>query len=107
MKPDPQEFIKAVKQIVAAIPRGKVSTYGDVAAIAGYPSHARLVGRVLGDIGTDSPIPCHRVVNAQGRPAPHWHSQAAMLRSEGIRLTTTTRVNLSIYRWRPDILEDF
>ena len=103
MKPDIVIFTKAVKEIVAAIPKGRVLTYGDVAALAGYPSHSRLVGRILGDIGMDSPIPCHRVVNAQGRPAPHWHSQIRLLRSEGIILKPNNNVDLRIYRWNPEM----
>ncbi|MDE6056992.1 MAG: MGMT family protein [Muribaculaceae bacterium] len=86
MKLDTVEFARTVREIVAAIPPGKVATYGDVAALAGAPSHARLVGKILGCIGMDSDIPCHRVVNCQGRPAPHWISQAALLRDEGVEI---------------------
>ncbi|MDE5881374.1 MAG: MGMT family protein [Muribaculaceae bacterium] len=102
MKVDTVEFAIAVKQIVAAIPKGKVATYGDVAALAGAPSHARLVGKILGAIGMDSPIPCHRVVNASGRPAPHWLSQTPLLRNEGVRFKSNGNVDLSSHRWNPD-----
>ena len=98
---DTIEFARAVKEIVSAIPPGKVATYGDVAALAGSPSHARLVGKILGAIGMDSDIPCHRVVNCQGRPAPHWLSQTALLRAEGITFTSANHVNLRLYRWNP------
>ncbi len=102
MKIDIVEFARAVKQIVAAIPEGKVATYGDVAALAGGPSHARLVGKILGAIGMDSPIPCHRVVNASGRPAPHWQSQPMLLRKEGVTIKPNGNVDLSLHRWNPD-----
>ena len=105
MKTDTFEFTRAVKEIVSAIPPGKVATYGDVAALVGSPSHARLVGKILGNIGMESEIPCHRVVNAQGKPAPHWHSQAALLRTEGVVLTPANRVNLREYRWNPYLHE--
>ena len=101
MRPDITAFTKAVEEIVSAIPPGRVLTYGDVAALAGHPTHSRLVGRILGCIGIDSPIPCHRVVNAQGRTAPHWHSQIRLLQSEGIILKPNNNVDLSIYRWNP------
>ena len=101
MKLDKIEFTHAVKDIVSEIPPGKVLTYGDVAALAGSPSHARLVGKLLGSIGMDSVIPCHRVVNAQGRPAPHWDAQADLLRAEGIIIGSSNRVKLSLYRWDP------
>ena len=102
MKVDSVEFALAVKEIVAAIPKGKVATYGDVAALAGSPSHSRLVGKILGAIGIDSPVPCHRVVNASGRPAPHWLSQRALLTNEGITLRSNGNVDLSLHSWHPD-----
>ena len=101
MKLDTVEFARTVREIVAAIPPGKVATYGDVAALAGAPSHARLVGKILGCIGMDSDIPCHRVVNCQGRPAPHWISQAPLLRDEGVEIGPTNHVNLRKHRWNP------
>lgn len=60
----PQE---RVWQVVAAIPRGRVATYGQVAELAGMPRHARLVGRTLGNLPDESPLPWHRVVNASLR----------------------------------------
>lgn len=102
MKVDSVEFAIAVKEIVAAIPKGKVATYGDIAALAGAPSHARLVGKILGAIGMDSPIPCHRVVNAVGRPAPHWLSQTPLLQKEGITFKSNGNVDLRLHRWYPD-----
>jgi methylated-DNA-protein-cysteine methyltransferase-like protein len=46
------------------IPRGKVASYGQVAALAGMPSHARYVGRTLGELPNDTRLPWHRVVNS-------------------------------------------
>lgn len=46
------------------IPSGKVATYGQVAALAGMPAHARLVGRALANLPTGTRLPWHRVVNA-------------------------------------------
>lgn len=53
--------------VVAMIPRGTVATYGQVAALAGMPRHARLVGRVLRNLPRSSRLPWHRVVNASLR----------------------------------------
>ncbi|MDE5774685.1 MAG: MGMT family protein [Muribaculaceae bacterium] len=103
MKFDNISFASAVTQIVSAIPSGKVATYGDIAALAGHPAHARMVGKILGCIGTESDIPCHRVVNAQGRTAPHWHGQQALLRNEGILIRPSGLIDLKIFRWHPDI----
>jgi len=54
-------------QVVAAIPRGRVATYGQVANLAGMPRHARLVGRTLSNLPNGSRLPWHRVVNASLR----------------------------------------
>lgn len=92
--------------IVSAVPAGKVTTYGDVAALAGSPSHARLVGRILAAIGMDSDVPCHRVVNAQGRPAPHWHRQRPLLESEGVVFNQNGLIDMRRFRWQPASAED-
>ena len=56
--------------VVAAIPRGSVATYGQVADLAGLPGRARLVGRALGELPERHPAPWYRVVGAGGRSAP-------------------------------------
>ncbi|MDE6010815.1 MAG: MGMT family protein [Muribaculaceae bacterium] len=94
-------FAREVREVVKAIPKGMVSTYGDVAALAGAPSHARLVGRILAGFGMDSDVPCHRVVNARGACAPHWHAQAALLRGEGVGFTQGGYVDMTLHRWQP------
>ena len=53
--------------VVAAIPRGSVATYGQIADLAGMPRHARLVGRTLSDLPAETKLPWHRVVNASLR----------------------------------------
>ena len=60
-QPSPQERIW---QVLALIPEGKVATYGQVAALAGMPSHARYVGRTLRELPKNTRLPWHRVVNA-------------------------------------------
>lgn len=61
---DPRERIW---QVVAAIPGGRVATYGQVARLAGMPSHARFVGRTLSNLPSGTRLPWHRVVNASLR----------------------------------------
>ena len=63
-------FQTEVLNIVSQIPRGKVTTYGNVAALAGWPSHSRMVGRTLRYTPGAELQPCHRVVNKEGRTAP-------------------------------------
>ncbi len=91
-------------QIVAMIPRGKVATYGQVAALAGMPSHARYVGRTLRVLPRGSKLPWHRVINASLkislRTAGDSHSlQKRRLQAEGVSFVGP-RVARQ-HRWEP------
>ena len=80
-------FRDAVYQIVAAIPHGKVSSYGTVARLAGYPRHARFVGRLMSQLPKDTQLPWHRVLRSDGHialPAGAAQRQIARLESENI-----------------------
>ena len=76
-------------QVVALIPPGKVASYGQVAALAGMPRHARLVGRTLAQLPAGSKLPWHRVVNAslkiseRGDSDSH-QAQRQRLNAEGV-----------------------
>ena len=79
-----------VYRIVKQIPRGKVSTYGRIAKLVGI-KNPRLVGSILHKNIDPEHIPCHRVVNAQGRVASSYafggaKSHIAKLQKEGIRV---------------------
>ena len=98
----------AVLSAVRAIPRGKVATYGDVAAAAGLAGRARLAGRVLREMPETlaAIVPWHRVVGATGvlsvgRFAPHTAlTQRMRLEREGVRFTRGGRVDLERHRAR-------
>ena len=62
-----QELAQMILNVIVQIPRGKVASYGQIAQYAGLPKHARLVGRVLGQLPNDHNIPWFRVINSQGR----------------------------------------
>ncbi|MDX1805252.1 MAG: MGMT family protein [Alcanivorax sp.] len=82
-----QAFRDAVYQIVAAIPAGTVCSYGQVARQAGYPRHARFVGRLLSQLPPDSRLPWHRVLRSDGRiavPGAAAEAQIARLTAEGV-----------------------
>lgn len=97
------DFVREVESVVRAIPAGKVLTYGDVATLAGRPGRARQVGQILGCFGYESEIPCHRVVNAHGRTAPHWPEQIMRLKREGVAFTPSNHVNMCYHHWHPDL----
>ncbi len=98
---------QAIYTIVKQIPVGYVATYGDVAAWAGLPGHARLVGYALHALPQDSDVPWQRVVNAKGgislgRAYPGGElRQKRLLEGEGIVFNLNGRINLRIFRWSP------
>ncbi|MDV3126792.1 MGMT family protein [Mycobacterium sp. 21AC1] len=90
-----EEQVEAVRALVAAIPAGKVSTYGDIADAADLSS-PRIVGWIMRTDSSD--LPWHRVITASGRPAPHLATrQLERLRAEGV-LAVDGRVRLAEYR---------
>lgn len=84
---------------------GWVATYGQVAAMAGLPRRARLVGRVLQRLDPVTKIPWHRVVNAKGEVSYSLSRnggdalQRRLLEKEGIRFDDSNRLNLERCRW--------
>lgn len=92
-------------QIVAAIPRGRLATYGQVAELAGYPRHARYVGTTLRQLPQGTALPWFRVVNARGTlsfpPGSRAYArQKALLESEGIVFRDGS-FDLRAHRWNP------
>jgi methylated-DNA-protein-cysteine methyltransferase-like protein len=91
------EQIERVRELVAAIPPGKVATYGDIASVAGLRS-PRTVGWIMRTDSAD--LPWHRVIRATGRPAAHlWARQLELLRAEGV-LAVDGKIRLSEARHR-------
>ena len=93
-------FKTAVLRLVARIPRGRVATYGQVAALVGRPRSARAVGQVMRDADR---VPWHRVVNSQGgisrRPrVSGMVTQRIRLEQEGVKFRRG-RVVLGRFRW--------
>jgi methylated-DNA-protein-cysteine methyltransferase-like protein len=87
--PEDNDSLQAIWNVVARIPRGQVSSYGDVARAAGLPGRARLAGTALRLMPEDMNLPWHRVMGAGGRivfpkSSRHFREQARLLRSEGV-----------------------
>ena len=97
----------AIVRTIAAIPRGRVASYGEIAARAGLPRHARLVGRVLGDAGAEARLPWHRVLRSDGRFAfkpgsRAFREQRARLIDEGV-VVKAGRVDLALFGWQRNL----
>ena len=96
-------FCNDVLNIVSQIPSGRVTTYGHIAALAGWPSHSRMVGRTLRYTPGAELLPCHRVVNNVGRTAPGWSRQRPLLEAEGVTFKANGHVNMKVHMWEPYI----
>ncbi len=100
-----EDFFWQVYQLTALIPKGKVVSYGQLAALLGYPQRARMVGQAMSRAPSFLELPCHRVVAADGHTAPHWPEQVALLQKEGVPFLPSGRVDLNRCRWTPAIGE--
>lgn len=90
-------------QTVASIPQGKVTTYGEVARISGYPSYGRYVGSVLKRLPHNTKLPWHRVINAKGEisfpiGSEAHNRQLSLLTKEGIK-SKDGKISMRIYGW--------
>ena len=100
-------FFENVYEAVQLIPRGKVATYGQIARMIGAPRSSRAVGYALHANPRPGVIPCHRVVNREGRLAPAFafggpEIQAQLLESEGVSVSADFVVDLDAYLWKTD-----
>jgi methylated-DNA-protein-cysteine methyltransferase-like protein len=91
--------------VVRQIPRGRVATYGQVAALAGLDGHGRRVGYALHSLPSSMKVPWHRVINARGevsaRTSGDSHElQRHLLEAEGIHFDRRGRIDLTKHRWR-------
>lgn len=97
------DFRARVEALIAQVPAGKVTTYGDVAALAGHPYAARIVGG-MAHYG-DPSLPWHRLVNRFGGLAAGYHggrrAQSERLAAEGVTCTNDIVDDFEERRWRP------
>jgi methylated-DNA-protein-cysteine methyltransferase-like protein len=103
--PPGDEAAAAICAVIRRIPKGWVATYGQVAAMAGMPRRARLVGHVLQHLDPATDIPWHRVVNAKGEVSYNLSRngndafQQRLLEKEGIEFDVRNRFDLERFRW--------
>jgi methylated-DNA-protein-cysteine methyltransferase-like protein len=100
-------FFARVYALVAAIPPGKVMTYGQIAEALDNVCSARYVGYAMHAAPGDMRLPCHRVINSLGEMAPGVifggaAEQARRLRAEGVVFKKNGRVDLAASRYQPE-----
>lgn len=106
MKKTNSGFFEAVYKILECIPKGKVTTYGDIAKALGCPHASQAVGFALHSNPKPFILPCHRVVNRFGELAKSFafgeiEMQAQLLREENVEVSEDYKVDLDKYRWIP------
>jgi methylated-DNA-protein-cysteine methyltransferase related protein len=99
----PTETTIKIKRTISSIPRGRVASYGSVAAIAGLPNGARQVVRVLHSSAEKDSLPWHRLLRKDGSialPAGEgFELQKTLLEDEGIEVSPAGKVDLSRFGW--------
>ena len=100
------DFYLRVYQLVRRIPRGRVATYGQIAAMLNAPQAARTVGYALNALKEGvvfPPVPWQRVINSQGRislpPGGGYEIQREILAAEGVYPDAEERYDLRRYLW--------
>ena len=100
-------FSDRAKQAITAIPRGKVATYGQIAACAGNHRASRQVAWLLHSSSRKDNLPWHRVINSRGTISlpigGGFEEQKLLLKGEGIHVDEKGRINLSRYLWDPGL----
>lgn len=96
-------FTRKVKEIIKKIPRGKVATYGQIAAYAGNPRAARQVAWILNSSSLKDKLPWHRVINRQGKislkPNHGYEIQKMLLKKEGVEFDKSDAIDFERYLW--------
>lgn len=100
-----KNFRIKIEELMARVPYGHVTTYGDLAALAGQPYASRVIGGIA-HYG-DPDLPWHRLVNRFGGLASGFHGgrevQAQLLAQEGVMCTNYIINNFKELRWRPNL----
>jgi len=102
----PSPFSSKVLRLIRQIPKGKVATYGQIAALAGNPCAARQVAWLLHSASDKYGLPWQRMIGAQGRislpQGKGQRLQKKLLEQEGVQFQRGGRIHLNVYQWKPD-----
>jgi len=100
-----EPLYRRIYALVKRIPRGRVATYGQIAALTGRCT-PRMVGYAMAALPANSGVPWHRVLNREGRVSPRSAGdgslqQRALLEAEGVVFDRRGRCDLAAVGWRP------
>lgn len=99
----PPDFERKILALLQQLPEGHVTTYGTLAALAGYPRHARHVGKLLGKLPEGVVVPWYRILGSTGhiaRPGtPEADWQRVLLEQEGVEISDSGKISLFRYGW--------
>jgi methylated-DNA-protein-cysteine methyltransferase-like protein len=105
---DKASFYEQVYQVVALIPKGRVTSYGAIAAYLGSKSSSRMVGYAMNDSNKNKlDIPAHRVVNRNGLLTGKFHfptpnAMQNALENEGLKIMEDQIINFKQHYWDPN-----
>jgi methylated-DNA-protein-cysteine methyltransferase-like protein len=107
----PNSFYEAVYRLVRDIPRGRVMTYGQIAAVLGVPRAARAVGYAMRMSGKKR-VPWQRVINHRGGISARGEVerpvlQRVLLEKEGVKFSASECCDLRVYGWEPADVEGY
>ena len=106
---DRTSFFEQVYQVVALIPKGKVTSYGAIAAYLGTKGSSRMVGYAMNGASQIAPkIPAHRVVNRNGMLTGKFHFESLtkmeeLLKAEGVEVFDDKIQNFKNHFWDPSL----
>lgn len=98
------EFSVSVIKLIRAIPKGKVATYGQIAALAGKPQGSRGVSWILNSSAKAHNLPWHRVLGSKGeisipKGSPYHAKQKILLQKEGVKFENG-KIDLKVFGWK-------
>jgi len=98
-------FAKSVIEVIRKIPRGRIATYGQIAALAGNARAARGVAWILHSSSDAERLPWHRVIGSRGRISlPRgrgFEEQRRRLAAEGVAVGRAGRIDMEVLQWEP------
>ncbi len=103
------EFTAKVRRLIRSVPRGRVATYGQIAALAGNPRGARAVSWILHSAPPDAGLPWHRIVGVAGKISLKGEGgiiQRELLAAEGVDSDSRGRIDIKAFGWTGDAPED-